>query len=103
VRKQTRHRIHIEKFSFNKLNCVEGKQRYHAEVSNRFATLEILDAEADIKSTCQAIIKNIKISAKESVGYSELKDHKLWLDEGCQKLLDQRKKPNFSGYNIQVK
>jgi hypothetical protein len=32
-----------------------------------------------------------KISAKENLGYYELKQHKLWFDEGCSKLLDQRK------------
>jgi hypothetical protein len=36
------------------------------------------------------IRKNIKISAKESIGYFELKKHKPW-HEGCSKLLDQRK------------
>jgi hypothetical protein len=35
--------------------------------------------------------KIIKISAKESLGYYEVKKHKPWLDEGCSKLLDQRK------------
>jgi hypothetical protein len=29
--------------------------------------------------------------AKESLGYHELKKHKPWFDEGCSKLLDQRK------------
>jgi hypothetical protein len=33
----------------------------------------------------------MKISAKESLGYCELKKHKLWFDEGCSKLLGQRK------------
>jgi hypothetical protein len=33
----------------------------------------------------------IKISAKESLTYYELKQHKLWFDEGCSKLLHQRK------------
>jgi hypothetical protein len=28
---------------------------------------------------------------KESVGYYGLKQHKPWFDEGCSKLLDQRK------------
>jgi hypothetical protein len=38
------------------------------------------------------IKENIKISAKESLGYFELKKkHKPWFDEGCSKLLDQRK------------
>jgi hypothetical protein len=35
--------------------------------------------------------ENIKISAKESLGSYELKKNKLWFDEGCSKLLDQRK------------
>jgi hypothetical protein len=33
----------------------------------------------------------IKISAKESLGYYELK-HKPWLDEWCSELLDQKKR-----------
>jgi hypothetical protein len=31
------------------------------------------------------------MSAKESLGYFEFKKHKPWFDEGCSKLLDQRK------------
>jgi hypothetical protein len=38
----------------------------------------------------EMIIENIKISAKKSLGYYELK-HKAWFDEGCSELLDQRK------------
>jgi hypothetical protein len=34
---------------------------------------------------------NITISAEESLGYFELKKHKPWFNEGCSKLLDQRK------------
>jgi hypothetical protein len=36
--------------------------------------------------------ESIKISVKESLGYFELKKHKSWFDEGCSKLLDQRKR-----------
>jgi hypothetical protein len=32
-----------------------------------------------------------KISAKDSLDYYELKMHKPWFDEGCSKLIDQRK------------
>jgi hypothetical protein len=39
----------------------------------------------------ETIRENIKISAKESIGYYELKVCKPWFDEGCSKLLDQRK------------
>jgi hypothetical protein len=31
------------------------------------------------------------MSAMESVGYYDLKKHKPWFDEGCSKLLHQRK------------
>jgi hypothetical protein len=33
----------------------------------------------------------MKISAKESLGYFDLKNIKPWFDEECSKLLDQRK------------
>jgi hypothetical protein len=39
----------------------------------------------------ETIRENNKISAKERLGYYELKKHKPWLDEGCSKLLDHRK------------
>jgi hypothetical protein len=45
----------------------------------------------EINSVWETIRENIKISAKESLGYCELKKHKPWFDEGCSKLLDQRK------------
>jgi hypothetical protein len=60
-------------------------------VLNRFAALEDLDAEVKIYSAWEMISENIKISAKESLGYFELKMHKPWFDEGCSKLLDERK------------
>jgi hypothetical protein len=53
--------------------------------------LENLDAEVDINRAWEIIRENINISAKESPGHYELKKHKLWFDEGCSKLLDQRK------------
>jgi hypothetical protein len=43
------------------------------EISNRFAFLENLDAEADINRTWETIRENIQISAKESLHYYELK------------------------------
>jgi hypothetical protein len=83
-----------------KLNEIEGKEQYHVEISNRFASLENLDDEVDINRAWVTIRQNIKISAKESLGYYELKKkHKPWL----MLKLDQRNKPNCSGYGIQVK
>jgi hypothetical protein len=36
--------------------------------------------------------REFKSSAKESIGYYELKYHKPWFEKECSKLLDQRKK-----------
>jgi hypothetical protein len=73
----------MERFSLKKLNEVEGKEQFHVEVSNRFAALEDLDKEVEINSPLAMIRENIKISAKESLGYFELKKRKPWFDEGC--------------------
>jgi hypothetical protein len=54
--------------------------------------LEDLDTGVEINSSWETIRENIKFSAKESLGYFELKKHKPWFDEGCSKLLDQRKR-----------
>jgi hypothetical protein len=81
----------MERFNLKKLNDVEGKEKYHVEVSNRFAALEDLDAEVEINTIWEIIRENIKISAKESLGYYELKQHKPWFDEGCSELFEQRK------------
>jgi hypothetical protein len=53
--------------------------------------LENLDTEVDVNKAWEAIRENIKVSAKESLGYYEFKKHKPWFDEECSKLLDQRK------------
>jgi hypothetical protein len=66
------------------------EEQYRVEISNRFAALEVLDAEMEINSAWEIIRENINISTKESLGYVELKKHKPWFDEGCSKLLDQR-------------
>jgi hypothetical protein len=44
----------------------------------------------------------MKISAKESLDYYELKKHNLWFD-GCSKLLDQRKQAKLQCYRIQAR
>jgi hypothetical protein len=52
--------------------------------------LENLNAKVNINRAWETIKENIKISAKKSLGYYELKKHKPWCNEGCLKLLDQR-------------
>jgi hypothetical protein len=66
----------MERFNLKKLNEVEGKEQFRVEVSNRFAALGDLDTEAEINSAWETIRENIKISAKESLAYFELKKHK---------------------------
>jgi hypothetical protein len=63
VSKQTTHRFHMEWFNLKKLNEVESKEQYRAEISNSFAALENLDTEVDINKAWKTIRENIKISA----------------------------------------
>jgi hypothetical protein len=88
VSKQTTQRVHMERFNLKKLNEVESKEQYRFEILNRFSVLENLDTEVVINRTWETIRENIKVSAKEILGYHELKKHKPWFDEGCTKLLD---------------
>jgi hypothetical protein len=50
-----------------------------------------LDTEVEINPIWETIRENIKISVEESLGYYEPKKHKPRFDEGCSKLLDQKK------------
>jgi hypothetical protein len=45
----------------------------------------------DVNRAWKTIREDIKISAKGSVFYYELKKHKPWFDDECSELLDQRK------------
>jgi hypothetical protein len=81
----------MERFNPKRLNEVEGREQYHAEISHRSAALENLDTEVDINRAWEILRESIKISAKGSLGYYELKRHKTWFSEGCSKLLDKRK------------
>jgi hypothetical protein len=73
------------------LNDVQNKKKHHTDVSNRFTALQDLDAEVESNSAWETIKENIKISAKASLGYYELRKHKPWFDKGCSKLLHQSK------------
>jgi hypothetical protein len=69
----------MERFNLKKLNELEGKERYYIEVSS--SSFGNFDAEVEINSAWETIRENIKCSAKESLGYFELKKHKPWFDE----------------------
>jgi hypothetical protein len=57
----------MERFSLNKLNDVEGKERYRVEVFNKFRAVEELDTEVEINSVCEMVRENINnFSQRES-------------------------------------
>jgi hypothetical protein len=91
VSKQTTHRLYIKRCNFKKLNEVEVKEQYRVEISKRFLSSGNLDDDVDINRAWVTIIQNVKISAKVSPGYYELKKNKPWFEEICSKLLDQKK------------
>jgi hypothetical protein len=74
----------MERFNLKKFNEVEVKEQNRVEISNRFAALVNLEDVVDINRSWETIGENIKISAKVSLGYYELKKHKPWFDEGAQ-------------------
>jgi hypothetical protein len=49
------------------------------------------------------IVLNIKVSAKENLGYYELKKHKPWFNKVCSKLLDQSKQVKLQWLRDQSK
>jgi hypothetical protein len=87
-------KISMDRFSLKKLNEIEGKEKYEVEIHNRFTALGNLDDDVDINRAGETFRENIKISAKESLGYYEMK-HKTWFHKGCLKLLDQRKRAKW--------
>jgi hypothetical protein len=91
VNEQRSQSFHVEGLNLKKLNKIEGKEQFGVDVSNRLAALEGLDVEMEINIAWEMIRENIKISAKESFCYFKLKKHKPWFDEGCLKVLDQKK------------
>ncbi|PNF35834.1 hypothetical protein B7P43_G09437 [Cryptotermes secundus] len=76
VSKQTTHGVHMERFNLKILNEVEGKEQYCVEISNRFKASENVETEVYVNKSWETIRGNIKMSAKESLGYYEPKKHK---------------------------
>jgi hypothetical protein len=83
VSKQTTNRFRLERFNIKNVNEVESKEQYRVEISNRSAALEILDVKVDINRTWET--ENIKISAKGSLGYYEVKRHKRMFNKECSR------------------
>jgi hypothetical protein len=73
----------MERFYLKKINEVDVKEQYLVTIRNTFAALENLEDSGDISRAWDSISLGI--------GYCESKHHKLWLDQECSKLVDQRK------------
>jgi hypothetical protein len=63
----------MERLTF--LKDIEGKAQNRVEVWNRFVALENLGAKVNVNGAWKAIKRNTKMSAKNSLGYYELKKH----------------------------
>lgn len=60
VSKQTAQKFDMEKFNLKKLNKTDGKEEYQVEISNRTASLEILDDHVDINRTRKLLQRESK-------------------------------------------
>jgi hypothetical protein len=89
--KRAAQKIDTERFNVKKLNEGDVKEQYQVTIRNKFAALENLEDSGDINRAWDNIRENSKITAQESLGYCEPKQRKPWFDEGCSKLIDQRK------------
>jgi hypothetical protein len=87
MNEKTTRRFHMERFNLKKLNEEEGTEQYHVEILISLTALENLDTDVDINRAWESVGENIKISAKESLGFHELKKHKQRFDEGSSELL----------------
>jgi hypothetical protein len=88
ISKQAARKFDIERFNFKKQSDVEPKEHYEVKISNMFAAFGNFNDDDDdddvyISRFWESIRENMKASAAESLGYYELKQHKLWFDEEC--------------------
>jgi vacuolar-type H+-ATPase subunit I/STV1 len=66
--KKAAQKFDVEIFHLRKLSELEVRKKYQIKISNRFASLENLHDIEDINRVREIIKKNIKTSAKESLG-----------------------------------
>jgi len=58
----------VERFNLRKLTEMEVRKKYQIKISNRISALKNQNDNEDINRAWENIKKNIKISAKESLG-----------------------------------
>jgi hypothetical protein len=73
------------------LKVVDCKEKYRVEVWDEFPAWE----EEDINSAWETIRENIKITAKDTLRYCELRKYNSLYHEGCSELVGQWKEPEM--------
>jgi hypothetical protein len=73
----------LARFNLGKLNELEVRKQYQNKFSNRSAALENLNCSEDINRAWENIKEENKISAKDSQGLYEMKQHKPRFDDEC--------------------
>jgi hypothetical protein len=82
----------MDRFNLNELNYIEVKREYQVQISNTSVALKTLYDDMDVNGASENIIREkIKLSAKDNLGYYELKQHKIRFHQECSKFLDQRR------------
>ena len=77
----------MEGFNFTKISEVEVWEQHQIKISNRSAALENLIDSQEKNKAWVNIKQKIKISAKESLGLYEQKQHIPWLHKECPQIL----------------
>jgi hypothetical protein len=86
VSKRAAQKVDTERFNVKKFNDKD------ATIRNKFAALENLEDNGDMKGAWDNIRENINTSAQESLGYCEPKHCKPWFDEEYSELVERRKR-----------
>jgi hypothetical protein len=94
-------------FILKKLIKLEGKQKYHADVSNGFAYLEDLDTKMEINSAKEAIraqklqSKRIQVIMSRSISHCSMKDAQNYYIMGKQSKVQRLQDPSrINGDNL---
>jgi hypothetical protein len=95
VSKQAAQKLDAERFNLKKLSELQVRKQYQLKISYRFAALENLNVSEDINRAWENIKENINISAQESLGLHERKQHKPSFDAECAQFLDKSKQPKI--------
>jgi hypothetical protein len=70
--------LDMARFNLKKLNDAEIREQCQFEISDRFAALENLDDNMEIKRAWEGIGENIKTSSIGGLDHYKLKQHKPW-------------------------